>query len=58
MLQHPSDADTLNSFIFKPDIYFPFPSKVSPAGQTQAAEMGGQHEAGGVDPESTSVPVQ
>lgn len=35
-----------------------FPPKVSLARQAQASEMGGQHEAGGVDPESTPVPVQ
>lgn len=34
------------------------PSKISIARQAQASEMGGQHEAGGVDPKSTSVPVQ
>lgn len=32
--------------------------EVSLARQVQTSEMGGQHEAGGVDPESTSVPVQ
>lgn len=34
------------------------PIKVSFARQAKAPEMGGQHETGGVDPKSPSVPVQ
>lgn len=35
-----------------------YPFKVPFARQAQASDMGGQHEEGGVDPESSPVPVQ
>lgn len=62
MLEILRDTSYTDSPSLKPWIVsiqpFTSPPKVSLARQVQASEMGGQHEAGGVDPESTSVPVQ